>query len=118
MQSPSPNFDAGGLLKIALEGLIGVGKTTLCNKLISEIPNECDVYRETVNEKFLELFYSNPVRRCIFCCCLHSRLLSSSSSIVFFPFLLTHTHTHTRTLVLIDAASFGAVVRSFLFFLL
>lgn len=47
---------------IALEGLIGIGKSTLCNKLTQLYPDEVDVYREETNEKFLQLFYSDPKR--------------------------------------------------------
>jgi deoxyadenosine/deoxycytidine kinase len=47
---------------IALEGLIGIGKSTLCNKLLQLYPEEVDVYREETNEKFLQLFYSDPKR--------------------------------------------------------
>lgn len=47
---------------VALEGLIGIGKSTLCNKLLSIYPDEVDVYREETNEKFLQLFYSDPQR--------------------------------------------------------
>lgn len=47
---------------VALEGLIGIGKSTLCNKLLQIYPDEIDVYREETNEKFLQLFYSDPKR--------------------------------------------------------
>lgn len=47
---------------VALEGLIGIGKSTLCNKLLQLYPDEVDVYREETNEKFLQLFYSDPKR--------------------------------------------------------
>lgn len=47
---------------IALEGLIGIGKSTLCNKLLQLYPDNVDVYREETNEKFLQLFYSDPKR--------------------------------------------------------
>lgn len=45
---------------IALEGLIGIGKSTLCNKLKSLYPRHFEIYREETNEKFLKLFYSDP----------------------------------------------------------
>jgi deoxyadenosine/deoxycytidine kinase len=47
---------------IALEGLIGIGKSTLCNKLIENFPSDVDVYKEQTNEKFLQLFYSDTKR--------------------------------------------------------
>jgi hypothetical protein len=31
-------------------------------KLIESFPDDCDVYKEQTNEKFLQLFYSDPVR--------------------------------------------------------
>jgi hypothetical protein len=31
-------------------------------KLIDAFPDDCDVYKEQTNEKFLQLFYSDPVR--------------------------------------------------------
>jgi deoxyadenosine/deoxycytidine kinase len=48
---------------IALEGQIGVGKSTLCSKLKVASTN-ITVYEEQTNELFLKLFYSNPV--CIY----------------------------------------------------
>lgn len=45
-------------LVLALEGLIGVGKSTLCSKLDEVIDTE--VFNEPVNEKFLRLFYNDP----------------------------------------------------------
>lgn len=45
---------------IALEGLIGIGKSTLCHSLKQEFPDEVDVYREESNEKMLQLFYTDP----------------------------------------------------------
>jgi deoxyadenosine/deoxycytidine kinase len=47
---------------VALEGLIGIGKSTLCNKLTQLYPDSVDVYREETNEKFLQLFYGDPKR--------------------------------------------------------
>lgn len=45
---------------IALEGDIGVGKSTLCNKFKAQFPQTVAIYREQTNELFLRLFYSNP----------------------------------------------------------
>lgn len=45
---------------IAMEGLIGVGKSTLTKKLKNLFPNDCEIYSEETNEQFLQLFYSNP----------------------------------------------------------
>eukprot|EP01114_Cavostelium_apophysatum_P024220 TRINITY_DN941_c0_g1_i2.p1 TRINITY_DN941_c0_g1~~TRINITY_DN941_c0_g1_i2.p1 ORF type:complete len:455 (+),score=146.94 TRINITY_DN941_c0_g1_i2:428-1792(+) len=45
---------------IALEGQIGAGKSTLCNKLERSMPDECAAYKEQTNEHFLKLFYSDP----------------------------------------------------------
>lgn len=45
---------------IALEGNIGVGKSTVCQKFKMLNPTNCSVYKEQGNEKFLNLFYSNP----------------------------------------------------------
>jgi deoxyadenosine/deoxycytidine kinase len=46
---------------IAFEGDIGVGKSTLCNKLKTQFPQSVAIYREQTNELFLQLFYSNAV---------------------------------------------------------
>ena len=54
------NEDPGAV--IALEGLIGIGKSTLCNKLTRIYPDEVEVYSEETNEKFLQLFYSDTKR--------------------------------------------------------
>lgn len=40
---------------IDIEGLIGVGKSTLCNKI-----KNMKVLKEETNEKFLQLFYDDP----------------------------------------------------------
>eukprot|EP01125_Pyxidicula_operculata_P019583 TRINITY_DN710_c0_g1_i2.p2 TRINITY_DN710_c0_g1~~TRINITY_DN710_c0_g1_i2.p2 ORF type:complete len:385 (+),score=69.95 TRINITY_DN710_c0_g1_i2:1410-2564(+) len=45
---------------IAFEGNIGAGKSTLCGKFKTLYPTNCGVYKEQGNEKFLQLFYSNP----------------------------------------------------------
>jgi len=45
---------------VALEGNIGVGKSTLCAKFKTVFPAKCSVYKEKANEKFLQLFYSDP----------------------------------------------------------
>lgn len=45
---------------IAIEGLIGVGKSTLSSKLYHMFPESYKIYEEKTNEKFLQLFYSNP----------------------------------------------------------
>jgi len=45
---------------IALEGNIGVGKSTLSAKFKTIFPTKCSIYKEKGNEKFLELFYSDP----------------------------------------------------------
>lgn len=34
----------------------------MCNKLLAEFPEDCDVYKEQTNEKFLQLFYSDTKR--------------------------------------------------------
>lgn len=47
---------------IALEGLIGIGKSTLCNVMVQAFPTSVDIYREETNEKFLQLFYKNPAK--------------------------------------------------------
>lgn len=59
---------------VALEGNIGagtgfysitntrLGKSTLCGKVKKMYPDRCSLYKEQGNEKFLKLFYSNPVR--------------------------------------------------------
>lgn len=44
---------------VAIEGLIGAGKSTLCDKLVEAYPDYCSVYREHTNEKLLALFYSD-----------------------------------------------------------
>jgi deoxyadenosine/deoxycytidine kinase len=65
---------------IALEGDIGVGKSTLCSKFKALFPQKVAVYREQTNELFLRLFYSNPV--------LYSSLnISLSSSESLSPYL-------------------------------
>lgn len=46
-------------LVIAIDGNIGVGKTTLCSKLAGL---GVSVYKETSNQEFLHLFYSDPVK--------------------------------------------------------
>lgn len=46
---------------VALEGNIGAGKSTLCGKVKRMYPDKCSLYKEQGNEKFLKLFYSNPV---------------------------------------------------------
>lgn len=45
---------------IALEGQIGVGKSTLSQKMIKKYGDLCGVYEEQTNEGFLKLFYGNP----------------------------------------------------------
>jgi len=45
---------------IALEGNIGVGKSTLSAKFKTIYPTKCAIYKEKGNEKFLQLFYSDP----------------------------------------------------------
>jgi len=45
---------------IALEGNIGVGKSTLSSKFKTIYPKRCAVYKEKGNEKFLQLFYEDP----------------------------------------------------------
>lgn len=47
---------------VAFEGNIGAGKSTLCGKFKAIYPDKCSLYKEQGNEKFLRLFYSNPVR--------------------------------------------------------
>ena len=47
---------------IALEGQIGVGKSTLCGKIKELFSSDVAIYKEQTNELFLKLFYSNPVR--------------------------------------------------------
>lgn len=54
---------------VAFEGNIGAGKSTLCGKFKSIYPDKCSLYKEQGNEKFLRLFYSNPVRSCRRLCC-------------------------------------------------
>jgi len=44
----------------ALEGNIGVGKSTLSAKFKTIYPTKCAIYKEKGNEKFLQLFYSDP----------------------------------------------------------
>jgi len=43
-----------------IEGNIGVGKTTLCQKAIAANPQGTVVLKEMVNEKLLSLFYQDP----------------------------------------------------------
>jgi len=45
---------------IALEGNIGVGKSTLSAKFKTIFPKKCAIYKEKGNEKFLQLFYKDP----------------------------------------------------------
>jgi len=45
---------------IALEGNIGVGKSTLSAKFKTIFSQRCAVYKEKGNEKFLQLFYGDP----------------------------------------------------------
>jgi len=45
---------------IALEGNIGVGKSTLSAKFKTIFPKKCAIYKEKGNEKFLKLFYTDP----------------------------------------------------------
>jgi deoxyadenosine/deoxycytidine kinase len=45
---------------IALEGEIGVGKSTLSRLLQRKYADHCDIYEEQTNEGFLKLFYGNP----------------------------------------------------------
>jgi deoxyadenosine/deoxycytidine kinase len=45
---------------IALEGEIGVGKSTLSRLLKSKFSDHCEIYEEQTNEGFLKLFYGNP----------------------------------------------------------
>jgi len=45
---------------IALEGNIGVGKSTLSTKFKTSFPMKCAIYKEKGNEKFLKLFYTDP----------------------------------------------------------
>jgi len=47
---------------IAFEGNIGAGKSTLCSKFKQVHPDKCSLYKEMGNEKFLQLFYSNPAK--------------------------------------------------------
>lgn len=47
---------------IAMEGLIGIGKSTLSLKMKEDYPDECEIYSEETNESFLQLFYSNPAK--------------------------------------------------------
>jgi hypothetical protein len=42
---------------ICIEGNIGVGKTTLCNRISSKFPEITTVYRERVNSELLKLMY-------------------------------------------------------------
>lgn len=69
--SPSNQSDDALNLVVALEGLIGVGKSTLCRKLTQmygegdKLTNAVDahmvhVLKEETNEQLLSLFYSNP----------------------------------------------------------
>lgn len=44
---------------LAFEGLIGVGKTTLCAKRDRDTT---DLIKELVNERFLALFYADPIK--------------------------------------------------------
>jgi len=44
---------------IALEGEIGIGKSTLCSKLENSFPSKCFTYKENTNEQFLQLFYGD-----------------------------------------------------------
>ncbi len=46
---------------VALEGQIGVGKSTLCGKIKELFSSDVAIYKEQTNELFLKLFYSNPV---------------------------------------------------------
>lgn len=46
---------------IALEGLIGAGKSTLVDKIQRSDP-DIEVLKEQINPALLELFYSNPVK--------------------------------------------------------
>jgi len=43
-----------------LEGNIGVGKSTLCQKFEVSFPDDCSSYKEQTNDLFLKLFYSDP----------------------------------------------------------
>jgi deoxyadenosine/deoxycytidine kinase len=45
---------------IALEGNIGVGKSTLSAKFKTIFPKKCAIYKEKGNDKFLQLFYNDP----------------------------------------------------------
>ena len=45
---------------IALEGEIGVGKSTLSQKMLHQYSDLCGVYEEQTNQGFLKLFYGNP----------------------------------------------------------
>lgn len=58
LDTPTGDCKSGAV--IAFEGLIGVGKSTLCRQLHTIYPNQIEVYAETTNEKLLQLFYSNP----------------------------------------------------------
>jgi deoxyadenosine/deoxycytidine kinase len=45
---------------IAFEGVIGVGKSTICKKLKENEPSEITVLQEGIDRPFLNLFYQNP----------------------------------------------------------
>jgi deoxyadenosine/deoxycytidine kinase len=47
---------------VALEGQIGVGKSTLCGKIKELFSSDVAIYKEQTNELFLKLFYSNPAK--------------------------------------------------------
>lgn len=62
--SPKPSYrsDYDGSKLVALEGLIGIGKSTLCKRLVESFPENIEVYREESNEKMLQLFYKDPIK--------------------------------------------------------
>lgn len=47
---------------IALEGNIGVGKSTLSQSISEELKDKCIILKEKVQETFLKLFYSDPLK--------------------------------------------------------
>jgi deoxyadenosine/deoxycytidine kinase len=47
---------------VALEGLLGVGKSTLAQTLARAFPGQVAVFEEQVNQAFLRLFYGDPQR--------------------------------------------------------
>jgi deoxyadenosine/deoxycytidine kinase len=63
---------------VALEGQIGVGKSTLCGKIKELFSSDVAIYKEQTNELFLKLFYSNPVST-VYACFLSSSELTDIS---------------------------------------